>query len=277
MPPTAARLPNGQLHLNHGPIDLIIRVEGDARATAEAALIRRFQTILTELVAELATLRAPLTPHTTLHGPTAQRMLHAIRPYLPEFLTPMAAVAGAVADEMIATLQPLKGITKASINNGGDTAILLTPNSQTTALIAGTTTTLALTAAQPYRGIATSGWRGRSYSLGIADAVTVIARTAAQADAAATMIANRIDLPGHPAISRTPANQLSPDSDLGPRRVTTNVGPLTPAEITTALAQGAAYAQTLLDRGLIAAAALFLQGSTHEIGPINALKEPTHA
>ena len=48
------------------------------------------------------------------------------------------------------------------------------------------------------RGIATSGWRGRSFSLGIADAVTVLAATAAEADAAATMIANAVDLPGHP-------------------------------------------------------------------------------
>ena len=50
------------------------------------------------------------------------------------------------------------------------------------------------------RGIATSGWRGRSFSLGIADAVTVLAATAAEADAAATVIANAVDLPGHPAI-----------------------------------------------------------------------------
>ena len=65
------------------------------------------------------------------------------------------------------------------------------------------------------RGIATSGWRGRSFSLGIADAVTVLADRAAAADAAATIIANAVDLPGHPAIVRVPACELAPDSDLG--------------------------------------------------------------
>ena len=45
-----------------------------------------------------------------------------------------------------------------------------------------------------------------------------------------------VDLPGHAAIVRQPANQLSPDSDLGPRPVTTAVGPLTPAEARDALA-----------------------------------------
>ena len=67
----------------------------------------------------------------------------------------------------------------------------------------------------PARGIATSGRHGRSFSLGIADAVTVLARTASQADAAATVIANAVDLPGHPAIVRCPAQDLQPDSDLG--------------------------------------------------------------
>ena len=90
------------------------------------------------------------------------------------------------------------------------------------------------------RGIATSGRHGRSFSLGIADAVTVLARTASQADAAATIIANAVDLPGHPAIIRCPANELQPDSDLGARLVTRDVGELSRgARSTTALRAGA--------------------------------------
>ena len=76
------------------------------------------------------------------------------------------------------------------------------------------------------RGVATSGWRGRSFSLGIADAVTVFAGTAAVADAAATLIANAVDLPGHPAFARAPARRCDPQSDLGERLVTVDVGPL---------------------------------------------------
>ena len=76
----------------------------------------------------------------------------------------------------------------------------------------------------PVRGIATSGWRGRSFSLGIADAVTVLAATAAKADAAATIIANAVDLPNHAAITRVPAREIAPDNDLGERLVTRAVG-----------------------------------------------------
>src|SRR5690606_39975170 len=93
------------------------------------------------------------------------------------------------------------------------------------------------------RGVATSGWRGRSFSLGIADAVTVLARTGAEADAAATIVANAVDLPAHPAIERQPACLLQPDSDLGERLVTTSVGPLSPLEIAQALDKGLAVAE----------------------------------
>ena len=73
---------------------------------------------------------------------------------------------------------------------------------------------------EPIRGVATSGRHGRSFSLGIADAVTVLAADAAGADAAATVIANAVDLPGHPAIKRVPASDLEPESDLGSRLIT---------------------------------------------------------
>jgi uncharacterized protein len=74
---------------------------------------------------------------------------------------------------------------------------------------------IEITRDMPVRGIATSGRHGRSLSLGIADSVTVLAATAAAADAAATLIANAVDLPGHAAVRRAPACSLDPDSDLG--------------------------------------------------------------
>ncbi len=118
------------------------------------------------------------------------------------------------------------------------------------------------------RGIATSGWRGRSFSLGIADAVTVLAVNASTADATATLIANAVDLPGHPNIWRVPADELQPDSDLGHRLVTRDVGELTPEEIAEALGGGVAYAQTLVRNGTIIAAALHLGGETRVVGDV---------
>ncbi len=55
-----ARLPDGRLHLQHGPIDIVAQAFGaaDAVQAAHARAARRFATILPELVAELPALRA---------------------------------------------------------------------------------------------------------------------------------------------------------------------------------------------------------------------------
>ena len=121
--------------------------------------------------------------------------------------------------------------------------------------------------ADPVRGIATSGWRGRSFSFGIADAVTVLARTAAAADAAATMIANAVDL-DHPGIGRRPARGLQCDSDLGDRLVTFAVPVLSAVDRDRALQSGFLAAEAFCQRGLIEGAALFLQGECRMTGAL---------
>ncbi len=134
--------------------------------------------------------------------------------------------------------------------------------------------TVEIAASDPIRGIATSGQGGRSFSLGIADAVTVLASTAAAADVAATLIANAVDLPGHPAIRRQPAEELQPDSDLGPRLVTTHVGPLHAEEAVEALERGLRAAADLRRAGFIEAAALFLNGHSRSLGAAHLVPEP---
>ena len=110
--------------------------------------------------------------------------------------------------------------------------------------------TVRLDASMPVRGLATSGWRGRSQSLGIADAVTIFAADAAAADAAATMVANAVDVE-HAAIRRLPARALRADSDLGDLPVTVAVGALPASARADALASGCARARELQRRGLI--------------------------
>ena len=272
MSAAAAMLPDGRLHLQHGPIDLILWADEGHRAQAYAFAARRFDGMLEELVAELPALRQPVAPG-ALHGPVARRMEAACLPHLPVFITPMAAVAGAVADEIVSAMATIPGLAKAWVNNGGDIALHLTGVETFTALMAGGRVTLA--AQDPWRGVATWGWRGRSHSLGIADAVTVIAATGAAADAAATLIANVVDLPGHPAIARRPARALQPDSDLGDRLVTVGVGPLTEADTAQALANGLVCAETLRARGLIGAAHLTLNRLSRATAAL--IPEPEHA
>ena len=76
------------------------------------------------------------------------------------------------------------------------------------------------------------------------------------------VIANAVDLPGHPAVQRCPATDLQPDSDLGERPVTHAVGALAEAEIATALDAGLRRAEALVAACEIIAAALHLQGRT---------------
>ncbi|MER9682505.1 UPF0280 family protein [Mesorhizobium sp. M0184] len=274
--PQAHWLEDGRrLHLNHGPIDLIVEAFGEASECSAAyrQAVARFQTILPELVEELPELRRPAASlPRAFAGPTARHMEAAVVPLAKQFITPMAAVAGSVADEVLGALLAGRRLERAYVNNGGDSAIYLGHGQSMTLAIAGTGHGLAdhltIRPEDGIRGVATSGWRGRSFSLGIADAVTVLARTGAEADAAATLIANAVDLPGHPAVRRVRARDLAPDSDLGDRLVTQGVGLLSAAEIAIALEGGFAVAEEFRRRGLIAAAALFLGGQARIAGPM---------
>jgi ApbE superfamily uncharacterized protein (UPF0280 family) len=281
--PQAGLLDGGRrLHLNHGPIDLIIGAFGD-EAEVRAAYgqaTARFQTILGELVEELPDLRSASSSRPRVfRGSIAQRMETAVRPLAGEnFITPMAAVAGSVADEILAAMLAGRALDKAYVNNGGDSALFLAPGQSLRLAIAGTgkgfADRITIRAEDTVRGVATSGWRGRSFSLGIADAVTVLARTGAEADAAATIVANAVDLPGHSAIRREPARSLAPDNDLGDRLVTTGVGVLSEGEVAEALNSGLAEAEKLRQSGLIEAAALFLNGEVRVCGDMNSGKHP---
>lgn len=261
MGPQATHLPEGdRLHLHHGPIDLIIGVSAERREDCFARAIKRFQTILTGLVGGLEALRRPLRPDTAFSDPVAHRMAVAVGRHAGVFVTPMAAVAGAVADEVLAAMLDGQAPRKAYVNNGGDIAFHLNTGERFDVLSPAGKMTVAANEAP--RGVATSGWRGRSHSFGIAEAVTVLADTSAAADVAATLIANAVDLPGHPAIHRQRADDLSPDSDLGNRMVTTDVGRLDPLDVLTALNAGAGVAEDMRWRGLIHAAAICLQGQS---------------
>lgn len=261
-------LPDGKrLHLHHGPIDMIIGIIGPGRRAGFSRAVSRFETLLDELVTELPRLRSNTGPAPA--GETARQMHQATMPFAPRFITPMAAVAGAGADTILRAICAGPGIARAYVNNGGDVSFFLTTEQHMNAAIASDPPArLRIAHADPVRGVASSGWRGRSHSMGIADSVTVLAPTAAMADAAATMIANAVDLSRHPLVKRQPANTLAPDSDLGSLPVTTHVGPLCDADINAALDAGQTYAAQLRSRNLFHSAALMLQDQTRLLGPL---------
>ena len=270
---TRRALDAGREHWQFGPIDLVLRAWGDTASVerARAAAWSRFQTILPELVGELEHLRSPVDQNLRVSGAVAQRMLAACRPFASDFITPMAAVAGAVADEVCDFYVREPGVRRAYVNNGGDIALHLRDGEVLTIGVIdhpqqpAQVGDVTITSDMPVRGVATSGWRGRSFSLGIADSVTVLATSAAAADAAATMIANEVNI-GHLAIRRAPANTIKDDSDLCARLVTVEVPPLPTADVYNALDAGAIFARDCLARGNMHSAMLLLQGQHLTIG-----------
>lgn len=263
---------DGFLRLRFGPIDLVCRAWGtteSVQAAYEAASIA-FPRILPALCDELRLLRGAL-PGARPEGNVARAMHDACLPFAAGFITPMAAVAGAVADAMLAVMRDAAALDRAFVNNGGDIAFHLAPGQ---ALRCGLVSDLAapaidgvfmLTSGTPSRGIATSGRAckgrgGRSFSFGIADSVTVLAQTAAAADAAATVIGNAVDLPGHRAVTRRRACDVDPDSDLGAREIVWDVGELAGGDVANALDAGRVVADGLRRAGLIDGAVLALRG-----------------
>ena len=286
-------LDHRRLHLQHGPIDLLITAEGapEALAKAYSAAADAFADVLQMLVAELGDLRRPAQrPMYRFEGPVSRAMAAAIDPYVASFhgehyVTPMIAVAGSVADHLLSVMGG--GLERAFVNNGGDIALYLGSAQSAEIGIADDRNVVfsdVMLSQQAKRGgkmplegrirvahgdgvggIATSGWRGRSLSFGIADSVTVLASNAAAADVAATMIANAVTTESE-AIKRAPANSIDDDSDLGERLVTVAVGTLVQDEIVEALNHGRALALQLHKDDLIIAAYGRLGGHGFVVG-----------
>ncbi len=278
-PPRRALLPDGRLHLQDGPIDLVIGLEGARASVIEAreAAWQGLHGVLAALSRELQLLRTPLMSRMpSLTHPVAKRMAEAAWPHRMHYVTPMVAVAGAVAEHVLRAILTVPGISLAHVNNGGDIALHLSPASTLRVGLVedparlGPSGLAVIRGGDAVRGIATSGWRGRSFSRGIADAVTVLATRAPEADAAASIIANAVDV-DHPAITRARACELDPDSDLRDLHVTVDVAPLPEAAITTALDAGERCAEGLLARGLILGACLRLQGRVRLVGEAGVL------
>jgi ApbE superfamily uncharacterized protein (UPF0280 family) len=270
-----------RLHLHHGPIDLVLKAEG-LQACVQAAYkaaAERFSHILAELVEELPYLRKPPGAY-EFSSPVACRMKEAVAPHAErDFVTPMAAVAGSVAQEILecmrsaAEKQDPNGLRRIYVNNGGDIALYLGQGEDYSLLLASLEGEPLGRAQISHQdnicGIATSGRSGRSLSLGIADSVTVFADTAANADVAATLVANHVTLEGHSGISRAPASEIDPDSDLGERLVVVSCEGLDRSDTAQALDAGAKFAMQLQEDGLLHSAALFLNDQSRLIGPVS--------
>jgi len=267
----------GRLFLRHGPIDMFVKIDAENTDIVRKAyhkIAEHFGDILPQLSDELPVLRTEIKRIYDLpSGSVAARMYNSATRFSEYgYVTPMIAVAGSVADHVCNLVEPFDDINRILVNNGGDISLRL---NEGTALNVGIcdditepeiSTTATIRSDSGIGGVATSGWKGRSFSLGIADAVTVLASTAALADAAATLIANAVDIPYSNKIDRQKASSISPDSDLGDKLVTTQVANLSHVEIEEALLRGKECAKKLRASGLVDTVYIALKGKRMIVG-----------
>jgi len=243
---------DNRLFLQHGPINIVIEAIGVDKKLAYFDAKKYFETLLDELVLDLKILKKEVVLNRKFSNKISQGMQDATEKFTPSFITPMAAVAGSIADNILKILVDSKNLEKAYVNNGGDVAFHLSQNQvMKTSLAAIPNMFAEIEFKDQSRGIATSGWKGKSFSRGIADSVTVLADNAAMADAAATMICNAVDIYNHPKILKKPASEIYEESDLKNLLITVEVGELTKVEIREAIKNGYVTALQYVQKGLI--------------------------
>jgi len=194
----------------------------------------------------------------------AKKMVMAAQLIDGATLTPMSAVAGAVADSVIDHFRN-EGLDFMSVNNGGDISIL---NSSRRLVRVGIgdikqnkpiSRVLSVEGLNEF-GMATSGFGGRSFTLGLADSVTVVAENGATADAAATHICNCTSVATDRVVRRK-ASEIDPLTDIGDEYVTVSIGQLNDKLIATALDNGLTIAANMKKQQMIYDAVIDLRGS----------------
>ncbi len=249
-----------------GPMRLSIRAWKDNRPQQELSrqaaeesfayleAIAKHQAVLSDFAENIKAL-----PENDL----AQRMIQSVRAIGDIDLTPMAAVAGTIADA-VADWLFIRGSTKVVVDKGGDIAIRLTANETAAVGIRPRITHLDISHVvnlddrKPSWGVTTSGRGGRSFTRGIASAVTVIADNASIADAAATSIANACFVEDD-SIVQIPAEQMDLNTDLKGVNVTVDVGLLSPGKKIQAVQTALSKADTLCRQKLIVGALVALE------------------
>lgn len=266
-PDYVTELAPGKVFMDYGPVSMVIAAWQNGKPlTNECFQAANIATgCLAEISAQLSKLKQPwrcCSSHEL--SPTCRTMWEAVSLTGSTELTPMAAVAGTIADKTADWLFS-QGATKVFVNNGGDIAMRLGPGEHVKVGIVPDLKTnqyscrVNVTSNDRVGGIATSGLGGRSFTRGIADAVTVLAESCAVADAFATQLANSSWIESQ-AITQVKAATIDPDSDIADLDVTVQVGILTSTEIQRSLAKIEAYAKNAIAERKIQAFAAHLQG-----------------
>lgn len=261
-------LPNGGVLVDYGPMRMFITVMEKGKSII--SLAKEGAHVAIQILEDLANflpvikIKSQKLKIEETFPNVVRRMIEATQRIGEPDLTPLAAVAGTASD-MVADFISRRGGTKVIVDNGGDIAIRLTEGE-----VAKVGIKTEIEAKQPayvllidstmgIGGVATSGLGGRSFTKGIASAVTVLAEKGSMADVAATVVGNFANV-DDPNITRALAEKLYPDTDIAGEWVTTRVGELSQEKIEQALNNGLSKANLIYQKGLIQGALIALQG-----------------
>ena len=234
----------GKVYFHYGPSSLVAMADKYGEPLTELCC-QAFEVLdatLREITQALPLLRLPpgQIPADSLTG-LPRKMLDSVLAIGEPSLTPMATVAGAVADT-VADWLFAQGASRVMVNNGGDVALRLAPGTSvkmgimTSLSAAAIDRAVTVHAEDGIGGCATSGLGGRSLTRGIAQGVSAFARTAIFADALATHLANCSFIQSG-QVATTKAGMLSPDSDIKDLDVVVSVGELSRQEVRQSLRQ----------------------------------------
>lgn len=242
-------LSDGRVYVDYGPVSMVVMASNDGIIQTE--LCSEAARLIPDLLSEIAHSRPLLTQFSSTielregnlngFGGLPLKMVEAVKQVQEPTLTPMATVAGTLADALADWIEN-QGVDKVLVNNGGDIAIRLQGNQSVKigilpqVEIGKLEKTVTVRADDGVGGVCTSGLGGRSLTRGIANAVTVFSQRCSIADACATHLANASYIKSA-AVTTRRAGDLIPDSDIADLEVVTRVGQLTPAEIERSLTQ----------------------------------------
>lgn len=237
-------LEDGKVFVDHGPVSMVITAREGSRMLTELAA-ESFPVIcraLGELADALPILRLyPDKIRGKMSPGLPDQMVRAVRAVKEPTLTPMAAVAGAMAD-LVADYLEARGAATVIVNNGGDIALRIHERQGVrmgivTDIGRGQTDEIVTIHEEDgIGGVCTSGLGGRSLTRGIANGVTVFSKRCIQADACATHIANCSYIRS-PQVVTKKAGEADPSSDIPDLDIVTDVGVLIAEEIRQGIAQ----------------------------------------
>lgn len=264
-------LEDGRALVDYGPVTMSISAKKLGKNNVEAAIkgAKKVIEAFDELVEYLAVAKLRIDEididQFDNYPRVLKLMIESVKSLNNDEFTPMAAVAGTMSDIARQEIFENTDVDYVVVNNGGDISFYKSKESDLfkVGVISDISNkkishALEIKTDSNVRGIATSGFGGRSLTRGVSSAVTIIAENSRLADAAATEIANNTYIDSY-NVEVCLAEEIDYDTDIKGLTVVKNIGVLSEEEIDKSISLGINKAIELYERKIIKGAFIFVQ------------------